>query len=80
MKKHYKELIHRVLADGKEMHSRQIFHAIIDLPAVDDRNLKKRRTIPEFSVLVGMLANPKYGCVRVNRTNEYPAIWKLKEE
>ena len=80
MKNQYKKLIHRVLKDREPLTSRQIYHAIIDLPAVDDRSLKKRRTVPEYNVLVGMLSNPKYGCVRANGKYVYPALWKLKEE
>lgn len=80
MKNQYKDLIHRVMKDREPMTSRQVFDAIFDLPAIDDRNKKKRRTIPEYNVLVGMLGNPKYGCERANGKYQYPALWKLKEE
>jgi len=80
LKNQYKKLIHRVLKDREPLTSRQIHNAIIDLPAVDDSGLKKRRTVPEYNILVGMLSNPKYGCVRANDKYIYPALWKLKEE
>ena len=80
MKNQYKKLISRVLENGETMSSRQIYDAIIDLPSIEDGKPKRRAVIPNFAVLVGMLGNPKYGCIRVNRTNQYPALWKLKEE
>jgi len=81
LKNQYKKLIHRVLKDREPLTSRQIFDAIIDLPAMEEGGKPKRRaTIPEYNVLVGMLSNPKYGCVRANGKYVYPALWKLKEE
>lgn len=80
MKRQYQKLIHRVLEGGKIMSAREIHHAIIDLPSIEDGKPKRRAIIPNFAVLVGMLANNKYGCIRVNDKQEYPALWKLKEE
>tara|TARA_R100001510_G_scaffold46947_1_gene44068 strand:+ start:420 stop:680 length:261 start_codon:yes stop_codon:yes gene_type:complete len=86
MRKQYKRLIHKVLEGGKIMSSRQIHDAIIDLPSFENsgsnrpHRTKKRVVIPNYTVLVGMLANGKYGCIRVNDKKQHPALWKLKEE